>query len=550
MHLPIQLCLGFEFHPHQPPPGRAASPGFLAVQAIRQQSIDPTQYWYDIARKSLAVEDSYHLSSIPAFQAACLFLARGRESVGWMRMMHQVVISSAREFGLHSLGKAEAEPWMQIDDFIRLECGVRIWNYLKMRDWSLATDQTHLPLVHPEDMTITTRKPLNLDDEDLELEMQESRHTSDWTSMSFVIAQVELAQLIKDSATIQDRGLLQQRAEGFLQGLPPYFQLDSRVNHPGLVPVQRWLLHQQIFDLQLRLCRSDLVNTASRARCLELAEKVIDHQANIRAICPIIDSLQINFFHLFGACMVVLLDLLHQGTGRFKTEHNKRLLARSKIIGALESFPEKAKYMRALRVLRIMLECEKEQHLEKQSRITPRESECDNLSSVARRIITEVQAGLEPAKYQTERHREVWPSLLSYRPIPDQTLLPMVGAWRPNPASMASSTDGKGVDSGSFSFDQDTPSSASNLHQRSPVDESQGMATDNDGRPLIGSVFDLAIGLALDPFEERRHSNPVSVTRHYGNQIASMQHHLSTPRSSGKASIFNPVHAQFIISAP
>jgi hypothetical protein len=456
-------------------------------------------------------------------------------------MMHQVAFSSAREFGLHDLGKAEAEPWMQIDDFIRLECGVRIWNYLKMRDWSLATDQTHLPLIHSKDMT--TRMPLHLDDEDLEAGLQESRSTLNWTSMSFVITQTELAQLIRDCATIQDRDLLKERAEGFLQGLPPSFQLNSQVNNPGLVPVQRWLLHQQIFDLQLRLCRSDLAKADSRILCLDLAEKVIDHQANIRAICPVIDSLQINFFHLFGACMVVLLDLLHQSKRCIKADHDKRLLARSKIISALELFPDKAKYMRAVRVLRIMLDCEKEQYLEAQASKSSREPDSDTLTFVARRIINEVQAGTA-----TERHKEVWPSLLSYRPVPDQTLLPMVGAWRPNRSTVASSTHGKRDSSGSFSA-QDTPLSTSNMHHCSSLAGSMDIvAIDKNTLLPTGSIFDLALGLAFDPFEER-YSNPANVSQHYGNQLPSMQHHLVPPRNQGKASIFNPIQTDFIISA-
>jgi hypothetical protein len=489
----LVLCLGYDFHPHHPPPGRAASPGFLAVQKIRQGAIDPTVHWYAIARQSLAVEGSYHLPSIPALQAACLFLARGKENDGWMKMMHHVAVSSARTFGLHNLGQAKADPRVQVEDFIRLECGIRIWNYLTMRDWSLANDQDHLSLIHPDQMT--TRKPLNIDDEDIERGLRESRSDTEWTNMSFVLAQIELAQLIRDSSTLQHRGILKERADDYLRRLPHYFRLDSHINSPGLLPVQRWLLHQQVFDLQLRLWRNDLTSAEGRLHCLDLAEKIIDHQAIIRAICPVIDNLQVNFFHLFGACMVVLLDLIYQNKKKARGWHDNRLTARSKIMHALELFQGNAKYGRGVRILRIMLSCEEEAYSGTQQASTAASSPEDSLSHVAERILSEVKMSSEQGQMQTERPKEIWPSFISYNRIPDHTLLPAVGAWSHPPSNSQ------------FKGGNDMYTSATTL-QRSSTSGSEPIT------PLTtDSVLGWALDTALDPFEAKSsafagHSNP------------------------------------------
>lgn len=556
----LVLCLGFEFHPRQAVPDRPPSTGFLAVQSIRQRNLDPTQRWYSIARQSLAVEDSYHLDSIPALQAACLILARGQESEGWIRMLHQVAISSARDFGLHKLGKAEADSKMEKQEFIRLECGVRIWNFLIMRDWSLASEHGHILLVSPNQTT--TRRPLNIDDEDLDQGQQKEKPRSQWTMMSFVIAQLELSEVIRDRVLMklspstldeerfhdhfmgQDddddkdhnqvlylthyRQSCQQKLDSFVRNLPPSFALHSQDNIPGLIPVQRWLLHQQVFDLQLRLRRAELTSPKGRTSCLELAENILRNQAMIRAICPIIDKLQVHFFHFFGACMVVLLDLIQKrGDEHNQADQNRRYEARATIIDSMQFFQDNQKYHRGMRVLEIMLESEKK------SKDSPQSI---SLSTIVERIIKETQT--TEKETTDEEHSHVWPALFPQNPIPDHSMLPLVGAWRREGDHHLSDHQRAKF---AITKTSQTWQATISVHQNPPLCSDQQVNT-NDNLYNHGPIFDWALGLGFDPFEGH-HNSQISV----GTHQPTSSHNLTT---SSYSSLRNQHDAISFLSIP
>ncbi|UZJ55102.1 hypothetical protein CBS101457_004422 [Exobasidium rhododendri] len=533
--LMLVLCLGFEFHPWQLPPGQSPTPGFLAVHSIRKRSIDPTKQWYSIGRRALAIEDSYRLNSLPALQAACLFLVQGKESREWSRMLHQIAIASAQDFGLHRLGRAEA-PTVEKSEFVRLECGIRIWNFLAMRDWSLAIDQGYTFVIQPEHST--TRLPLNLGDDDLEAGIRTAKPSSEWTMMSFVITQIELAKVVRDSSTLRNRQLLNEEQSQssrlahqsilkdkliqFQTRMPQYFTLDSRVNTPGLIHVQRWLLNQQIFDFQLRLLRSGLTSSAlERRNCLQLAENVIDQQANIRRICPVIDNLQINFFHLFGACLILLLDLIEQ----YQTSDGEEEVAwcrgdsRHKISTALQAFPTgNLKYSRGRHVLEVLMEYEEDCHQKAQegkkglSRLSQeRDGSAKNFLSLARRLVTDAQMTTrEGGQNEQSQEEHIWPALLSNcwtaPSIPIQTVLPTAGAWRTIPYfedRSCLSSSGKAVHSTSTTKEAMLPSGDSDL---SPFQEADSMRASINQAAL----FDWALGRGLDPFRNHEEAHTAS----------------------------------------
>lgn len=454
-----------------------------------------------------------------------------------MRMLHQVAISSAQDFGLHRLGQAAPKSEMALDDVIRLECGVRIWNFLAMRDWSLARDQSFTFLIQAEQMT--TRKPLNIEDEELEEGVYEPKPMAEWTAMSFVIAQIDLARLVRDSVIMRNaeeqarggnednamspahRRLLKSKLDGYIARLPDYFHYDSQINTPGLLPVQRWLLNQQLFDLQLRLQRSDLTDAAHRTSCLDLAESIITNQTKIRAICPVIDRLRINYFHLFGACMVVLLDLIDccSNQGRQGEEGGAgRDRARARVMDNLQLFQESDMNGRGVRVLEVMLEYEEECHArarqgEQCGSTNVGTNENTNLTLVAQRIISEIRSG---GRGRTVEHKgHIWPAFHSHRRssdlIPDQSLLPTAGAWWTEAIASEYTSLTQSHKDGSGGATQAGPD-LEHFMALAPFHHTKATEVlpphQDDCSTDQGSVFNYALGLGFDPFDGHYDTTP------------------------------------------
>lgn len=381
----LVLCIGFDFHPERPTPGRKVTPGFTAVESLRKRDIDPSQEWYAIAKDAFGIETVFRLSTMAGLQAACLFMARGQETRSWIRMVQRVAVGCAQDLGLHRLGRALRRPNMDDSDFIWLETGVRIWNYLVLRDWCALGGEDSSSVgyhIHPDHFT--TRKPLNVEDHDLEHGIAISRPPDDWTHVSYFLMQLEMADIVRQamdlwrverrqrafqsgrdadaiptafsthSLSLRSTETIQRMVCEFVSSLPPYFALHSQVMTPGLVPVERWTLHQQLFHLMVSLCRRQLTTSiapssvgasrtigklyslaptlrgnsgvgSSRSSvlapgvssddsaggiCCQLAEMVLLHHDRIRAICPIIDGFHVHFSQLFSACMVLVLDLI------------------------------------------------------------------------------------------------------------------------------------------------------------------------------------------------------------------------------------------------
>ena len=235
-----------------------------------------------------------------------------------------------------------------------------------MRDWSRGLALGHYS-IRPSQFN--TRIPLHINDEDLcpkTLKVNgqgyvTERPRSEFTMLSYTVHAPEIAVFARES--IDQRGALFQsrrkeetnegakmrshlnkRYENFVAGLPAYFRLGSTLGltSTGLMagqPVHRWMLHQQLWSVLLRLHRGSLSSTEGRASCQLLAQNIISTQAQIQARCAVCGSLSSSEIQLFSAAIVLLIDLLflskHKDGGLSGTQLN-RLMIRDKIREAIE----------------------------------------------------------------------------------------------------------------------------------------------------------------------------------------------------------------------
>ncbi|PWN41164.1 hypothetical protein IE81DRAFT_187028 [Ceraceosorus guamensis] len=331
------LSVGYHFHPNNGPTSHTR--GFAAVHALRKSGIDPSVRWYGIAKRALAIEKDYVLRSLPALQCASLFLLLGRDDPAWLRMLRAMAIAGARDMGLPRLGSASYTHEMTTNDFVRLETAVRVWNFLCVRDWCWSQRDGSYSL-HPSQMT--TRLPLNLNDADLEAGTTESKSSSNWTEMSFVIAQVGLAHCVRDAADLRNANLgdtpravvecIDESFRRFLSaGLPHFYSVNSREATPPIMAPQRWMLHQQVFHQLLLVHRNHIASPVGRSTCLSLALGTLELFKQLRMICPIIEGMYVNSQHLFAAGTLLLLDLFNDNVD---DEH--RANVRDKVSAAVQ----------------------------------------------------------------------------------------------------------------------------------------------------------------------------------------------------------------------
>lgn len=471
----LVLCLGFEFHPSATIANAPPSPGWRAVDRMRKHGIDPSGRWYALAKKCLKVESSFELTSVAALQAACLFLFRGKETVAWSRMLLGVAVSSAQDFGLHRLGEARRKTGMDVNDFIRLETGVRIWTYLCISDWSSAGAHGLAYMIQPSQMT--TRMPLNINDEDLEKPHGREEPLEKWTEGAYVLAQFQLAECIRDSVDVrneqaiqvsrseqddqtvdeekqdhhrqrlaivgslaslsdENRDRVQARIVTFVEELPRFFHIDSDVAFPLVVPVQRWLLHQQIFDMLMKLNRGRLTTEEGREKCLTLAHNILNHQAEIRTVCPVIDHFAVNSSHTYSACIIVLLDLIARSAHLVDGE--PRQLARERVAKAIDGLRGSGWITTGVRVLEVLMSYEEEQFgLSKTAHAARARGPA--LSEMAKKLVKEIGGASQPRS----RHHvsNDWPAAQVpvrdgasgeyQRRQYDSTMLPVLGAFPP-----------------------------------------------------------------------------------------------------------------------
>ena len=231
-----------------------------------------------------------------------------------------------------------------------------------MRDWSRGLDYYSI-----QPSQFNTRMPLHINDDDLcptTLKINVhgyifERPRSEYTMLSYTVHTLEIAHFARESSDMllhqvqgqketgegsKMRNQLTKKYENFVAGLPSYFRLGSNVGLSSTgpmsaIPVQRWMLHQQLWGLFLRLHRGSLSSQNGRAFCQLLAQNIISTQAQIQARCAVCGSLSTSETQLVNAAIVLLVDLL------FSSKHNdadpssvqlRRLMTRDKIREAIE----------------------------------------------------------------------------------------------------------------------------------------------------------------------------------------------------------------------
>ena len=235
-----------------------------------------------------------------------------------------------------------------------------------MRDWARGQTLRYYT-IHPSQFN--TRMPLHINDADLcptTLKVNVHGHIterprSEYTMLSYTVHTLEVALFARESNDLRDfshqaqgeketsegaamRNHLTKKYENFVAGLPSYFRLGSNVGLTSTgpmaaIPVQRWMLHQQLWSLFLKLHRVSISSQSGRAFSQLLAQNIISTQAQIQARCAVCGSLSTNETQLVNAAILLLVDLL------FSSKHNdpdpssvqiRRLMMRDKIREAIE----------------------------------------------------------------------------------------------------------------------------------------------------------------------------------------------------------------------
>ena len=208
--------------------------------------------------------------------------------------------------------------------------------------------------------------PLHVNDEDLLQDNSNSlgniieRPRSEFTMLSYTIYAIEISALVRESTDLRNglqrepkkavingakmRQLLMNKYESFLANLPSHFRLGNSLglNSTGplaAIPVQRWMLHQQLWSLFLRLHRAGLYSNDGRASSQLLAQNIISSHAQVQSRCTVCGSLSIGDVQLFNAAAVLLIELLFSSTSNdadSSAAQLHRLMTRDKLREAVE----------------------------------------------------------------------------------------------------------------------------------------------------------------------------------------------------------------------
>ena len=233
-----------------------------------------------------------------------------------------------------------------------------------MRDWSRGQALGYYS-IRPSQFN--TRMPLHIQDEDLcQISLKVDvrgqiieRPRAEFTRLSYTVHALELAKLTREyidlrgplhhvhkqaesieGATMRDH--LNKKYESFVTGLPSYFKLGSTIGVTAIsgpmaaIPVHRWMLHQQLWSLFLKIHRN---SQGGRTSCQLLAQNIINNQAQIQARCAVCGSLSSSKTQLFNAATVLLIDLLFSSQYTEKDRSSaqlNRLMTRDSVREAIE----------------------------------------------------------------------------------------------------------------------------------------------------------------------------------------------------------------------
>ncbi|KAJ5101169.1 hypothetical protein N7456_007221 [Penicillium angulare] len=326
----LALVLGLAFHPTPSILGFESTPSSLRVEQLRACD-EFASTWRSLGLSCIRGNISLFCGSIASLQAAIMILLDAKEPSLELDAVLVTAISGARKLGLHQLGNATWNNDMPLsnDDFatveppqIRTEIGIRIWWALVMRDWSRGQALGYYTI---SPSNFNTRMPLHLNDEDLYAanETPVERPRSEFTMLSYTVHALELLVIVRESIDLQNvvnkasnyRDDLNKKYEDYVANLPSHFRLGSTIGITATgpmaaIPVQRFMLHQQLWTLLLRLHRSTIGSPMGRASCQQLAHNIINTQVQIQSRCTVCSSLSSNETQIFNATAVLALGLL------------------------------------------------------------------------------------------------------------------------------------------------------------------------------------------------------------------------------------------------
>ena len=231
-----------------------------------------------------------------------------------------------------------------------------------MRDWSRGQSLGYYS-IHPSQFS--TRMPLHINDGDLCLPTERvdahghitERPRSEFTMLSYTLYALELAALVRESVDIrgptrqlpnpdQEANMhkhLNKRYEDLVAGLPSHFRLGSSIglNATGpqaAIPVHRWVLHQQLWSLFLRLHRGSLATPGGRMSCQLLAQNIISTHAQVQSRCTVCRFLTTGEAQLFNAAAVLVIGLMFspRSDGDCSGSQLARMMSRDKAREAIE----------------------------------------------------------------------------------------------------------------------------------------------------------------------------------------------------------------------
>ncbi|KAJ5574186.1 uncharacterized protein N7459_008613 [Penicillium hispanicum] len=370
----LALVLGIAFHPTPNLLGWSPTALNLRIEEFRSSHLHVAT-WRSLALRCLQGPISIFCGSIASLQAAIMLLLDGQEGHLELDSLLVTAISGARKLGLHRLGGAQLDPSASLSSMasnspvtipsphIRIEVGIRIWWALVIRDWSRGQALGYYSI---QPSHFNTRMPLHINDEDLlpvnavSSENITERPRSEFTMLSYTIHVLEIMVLVRESTDLRNslreeprkaiidgnkmQSYLIKKYESFVASLPPHFRLGSTIGLTSAgplaaVPVQQWMLHQQLWSLFLRLHRPGLSSNDGRASCHLLAQNIISSHAQIQARCAVCGSLSIGDVQLSNAAVVLLIDLLFSSKSNgvdSSATRLSRLMTRDKIREAIE----------------------------------------------------------------------------------------------------------------------------------------------------------------------------------------------------------------------
>ncbi|PYI09737.1 hypothetical protein BO78DRAFT_336754 [Aspergillus sclerotiicarbonarius CBS 121057] len=363
----MALVLGLAFHPVPAVLGWSSTPLAFRVEELRGSNVH-AKTWRSLALRCLQGPVSLFCGSVPSLQAAVMLLLDGQEDPSTLDVILVTAISGARRLGLHLLGEAKLAVPLETgsesatESHIRTEIGIRIWWALVMRDWSRGQVLGYYN-IHPAQFN--TRMPLHINDEDLCLPTARvdvdghisERPRSEFTMLSYTVCALDLAVLVRESIDIRGpvrqppnpdqeskmRKHLNKRYEELVTGLPSHFRLGSSIglnaNGPmTAIPVHRWVLHQQLWSLFLRLHRGSLSTQGGRMSCQLLAQNIISTYGHIKSRCTVCRSLTTGEAQLFNAAAVLVMGLMFSPRSSEDCTGSQlaRMMSRDKVREAIE----------------------------------------------------------------------------------------------------------------------------------------------------------------------------------------------------------------------